>query len=171
MLWAIIVAVLFALDQITKTYVKNNLPLGQSNEVIQDFFYFTHVENTGAAFGILKNGRYFFIILTIIISFVLIYVMIKNKSKILRLAISIVLGGALGNFIDRLLYGKVTDFLDFYIFGYDYPVFNVADICVNIGTILLAIYIIFIYKEPNNEEAEESNEPLSSETGRGRAAY
>ena len=62
MLWAIIVAVLFALDQITKTYVKNNLPLGQSNEVIQDFFYFTHVENTGAAFGILKNGRYFFII-------------------------------------------------------------------------------------------------------------
>ncbi|NLK69377.1 MAG: signal peptidase II [Clostridiaceae bacterium] len=167
MLWAIIVAVLFALDQITKTYVKNNLPLGQSNEVIQDFFYFTHVENTGAAFGILKNGRYFFIILTIIISFVLIYVMIKNKSKILRLAISIVLGGALGNFIDRLLYGKVTDFLDFYIFGYDYPVFNVADICVNIGTILLAIYIIFIYKEPNNEEAEESNEPLSSETGDG----
>jgi len=93
--------------------------------------------------------------------------MIKNKSKILRLAISIVLGGALGNFIDRLLYGKVTDFLDFYIFGYDYPVFNVADICVNIGTILLAIYIIFIYKEPNNEEAEESNEPLSSETGDG----
>ena len=167
MLWAIIVAVLFALDQITKTYVKNNLPLGQSNEVIQDFFYFTYVENTGAAFGILKNGRYFFIILTIIISFVLIYVMIKNKSKILRLAISIVLGGALGNFIDRLLYGKVTDFLDFYIFGYDYPVFNVADICVNIGTILLAIYIIFIYKEPNNEEAEESNEPLSSETGDG----
>lgn len=167
MLWAIIVAVLFALDQITKTYVKNNLPLGQSNEVIQDFFYFTHVENTGAAFGILKNGRYFFIILTIIISFVLIYVMIKNKSKILRLAISIILGGALGNFIDRLLYGKVTDFLDFYIFGYDYPVFNVSDICVNIGTILLAIYIIFIYKEPNNEEAEESNEPLSSETGDG----
>lgn len=167
MLWAIIVAVLFALDQITKTYVKNNLPLGQSNEVIQDFFYFTHVENTGAAFGILKDGRYFFIILTIIISFVLIYVMIKNKSKILRLAISIILGGALGNFIDRLLYGKVTDFLDFYIFGYDYPVFNVSDICVNIGTILLAIYIIFIYKEPNNEEAEESNEPLSSETGDG----
>ena len=167
MLWAIIVAVLFALDQITKTYVKNNLPLGQSNEVIQDFFYFTHVENTGAAFGILKNGRYFIIILTKIISFVLIYVMIKNKSKILRLAISIVLGGALGNFIDRLLYGKVTDFLDFYIFGYDYPVFNVADICVYIGTILLAIYIIFIYKEPNNEDAEESNEPLSSETGDG----
>ncbi len=165
MLWAIIVAVLFVLDQITKTYVKTNLPLGQSNEVIKDFFYFTHVENTGAAFGILKNGRYFFIVLTIIISLVLIYIIVKNKSAFLRLSISIVLGGALGNFMDRLLYGKVTDFFDFYIFGYDYPVFNVADACINIGTILLFIYIIFIYKEPGDEKTENSVKSLSSETG------
>ena len=165
MLWAIIVAVLFVLDQITKTYVKTNLPLGQSNEIIKDFFYFTHVENTGAAFGILKNGRYFFIVLTIIISLVLIYIIVKNKSAFLRLSISIVLGGALGNFMDRLLYGKVTDFFDFYIFGYDYPVFNVADACINIGTILLFIYIIFIYKEPGDEKTENSVKSLSSETG------
>ncbi|HZK27856.1 MAG TPA: signal peptidase II [Thermoclostridium sp.] len=165
MLWAIIVAVLFVLDQITKTYVKTNLPLGQSNEVIKDFFYFTHVENTGAAFGILKNGRYFFIVLTIIISLVLVYIIVKNKSAFLRLSISIVLGGALGNFMDRLLYGKVTDFFDFYIFGYDYPVFNVADACINIGTILLFIYIIFIYKEPGDEKTENSVKSLSSETG------
>lgn len=165
MLWAIIIAVLFVLDQITKTYVKTNLSLGQSNEVIKDFFYFTHVENTGAAFGILKNGRYFFIVLTIIISAVLVYIIVKNKSAFLRLSISIVLGGALGNFMDRLLYGRVTDFFDFYIFGYDYPVFNVADACINIGTILLFIYIIFIYKEPDGEESENSEKSLSSETG------
>ena len=89
--------------------------------------------------------------------------MIKNKHKILRLSISFVLAGAIGNWIDRVLRGEVTDFLDFYIFGYDYPVFNIADICINIGTFMLFIYILFIYKEPERQDA--SNEALMSETG------
>ncbi|UZQ84566.1 signal peptidase II [Thermoclostridium stercorarium] len=155
MFWTILIAVLFALDQVTKAYVRDNLPLGVRNEVIPGFFYFTHVENTGAAFGILKNGRYFFIILTVIICGILIYVMIKNKQKLLRLAISFILAGAAGNWIDRVIRGKVTDFFDFYIFGYDYPVFNVADICINIGTFLLVFFVLFIYKEPKKKMRQQ----------------
>ncbi|NLX77769.1 MAG: signal peptidase II [Clostridiaceae bacterium] len=153
MLWAVIIAVILMLDQATKLYVRNNLPLGLKNEVIPDFFYFTHVENTGAAFGILKNGRYFFIVLTVVICAILVYIMIKNNHKVLRLSISFILAGAAGNWIDRVFRGRVTDFFDFYIFGYDYPVFNVADICINIGTFIMLIYILFIYKEPVKQDA------------------
>ena len=153
MLWAVIIAVILMLDQATKLYVRNSLPLGLKNEVIPDFFYFTHVENTGAAFGILKNGRYFFIVLTVVICAILVYIMIKNNHKVLRLSISFILAGAAGNWIDRVFRGRVTDFFDFYIFGYDYPVFNVADICINIGTFLMLIYILFIYKEPVKQDA------------------
>ena len=153
MLWAVIIAVILMLDQATKLYVRNNLPLGLKNEVIPDFFYFTHVENTGAAFGILKNGRYFFIVLTVVICAILVYIMIKNNHKVLRLSISFILAGAAGNWIDRVFRGRVTDFFDFYIFGYVYPVFNVADICINIGTFIMLIYILFIYKEPVKQDA------------------
>jgi len=163
MLWTILIAVLFILDQATKAYVRNNLPLGVKNEVIPGFFYFTHVENTGAAFGIMKNGRYFFIVLTVIVCAILVYIMIKNSHALLRLSVAFILGGAAGNWIDRVVRGKVTDFFDFYIFGYDYPVFNVADICINIGTFLLFIYIIFIFKEPGKENA--ANMDLNAETG------
>lgn len=162
MFWAFFIAVFIILDQLTKIYVRNNLPLGQKNEVIPDFFYFTHVENSGAAFGILKNGRYAFIIFTVIVCAILIYIMIKYKHRFLRLATSFILAGAAGNWIDRVLRGQVTDFFDFYIFGYDYPVFNIADICINIGTIMLCIFILFIYKEP--EKTDKSKE-LSGETG------
>lgn len=163
MLWAILIAVILVLDQATKAYVRNNLPLGVKNEVIRDFFYFTHVENTGAAFGILKNGRYFFIILTVVICSILVYIMIKNRQKLFRLSVSFILGGAAGNWIDRVTRGKVTDFFDFYIFGYDYPVFNIADICINVGTILLFIYILFIYRDPKNKVSSKEDAVL--ETG------
>ena len=113
MLWAVIIAVILMLDQATKLYVRNNLPLGLKNEVIPDFFYFTHVENTGAAFGILKNGRYFFIVLTVVICAILVYIMIKNNHKVLRLSISFILAGAAGNWIDRVFRGRVTDFSTF----------------------------------------------------------
>lgn len=163
MFWTILIAILIIMDQVTKAYVRKNLPLGIKHEVIPDFFYFTHVENTGAAFGILRNGRYFFIVLTVIICAILVYVMIKNRQKILRLSISFILAGAFGNWIDRVIRGEVTDFLDFYIFGYDYPVFNFADICINIGTYILFIFILFIYKEPKKQE--ETKEDLALETG------
>ncbi len=154
MLWAVVIAFLVGLDQLTKHYIRVNIPLGQSNELVGDFFYFTHVENTGAAFGMLKNGRYFFIILTLVMLTVMVYFLVKKNQKWLRLSITFIIGGAVGNLIDRVLFGQVTDFFDFYIFQYNYPVFNIADVCVNIGSILLFFYLIFIYKEPEKAETE-----------------
>lgn len=168
MLWFIMIAVLVILDQLTKMHVRDNLPLLQQNVVIKDFFYITHVENTGAAFGILKDARIFLISLTVIASAVLIYVMVKNKSKMMRCSIAFILAGAFGNLIDRALRGRVTDFLEFDVWIWkDYPVFNIADVCVNIGAGLLFIYLIFIYKEPKTaeelQELEGEQDPVEKQ--------
>ncbi|NLM74558.1 MAG: signal peptidase II [Clostridiaceae bacterium] len=148
MYWIILIAGLVGIDQWTKWYFLKNKELFNKFEVIKDFFYLTYLENRGAAFGILQNFRWFFIIITIIALAIMIGYFIKSDNNFLRLALSILIAGAIGNFIDRLFRGYVVDFLDFYPFGYDFPVFNVADICVNVGVFLLVIYIIFIYKEP-----------------------
>lgn len=148
MYWIILIAGLVGIDQWTKWYFLKNKELFNKFEVIKDFFYLTYLENRGAAFGILQNFRWFFIIITIIALAIMIGYFIKSDNNFLRLALSILIAGAIGNFIDRLFRGYVVDFLDFYLFGYDFPVFNVADICVNVGVFLLVIYIIFIYKEP-----------------------
>ena len=134
----------------------------ERNEVIKDFFYITYCENTGAAWGILQNGRIFFIIMTFIALGFIVFYFFKDKAFIFRLALVFLMSGAVGNLIDRILYGKVVDFLDFYIFKYDFPVFNVADICVNIGTILLIIYLLFIYKEPIKETENTEKEQVEN---------
>lgn len=165
MLWIIITVVVVVLDQITKYLVVRNIDLGEKIPIIDRFFYLTLHMNPGAAWGILKNGRVFFLILVPIISAVVIYYLLKNKNRVLRFSLSLILAGAIGNYIDRVLIGEVTDFLLFYIGSYPFPVFNVADIAVTCGTILLAIYMFFIYKEPvsedvtgNNTEQEDQNE-------------
>lgn len=166
MIWIIMIALLVILDQLTKLYIRNNFTLLQQNIVIKDFFYITHVENTGAAFGILKNATYFLIAITVVVAVVLIYAMIKNRSKIVRCSIAFILAGAFGNMIDRVIRGKVTDFLEFDFLGWnDYPVFNVADVCVNIGAGLLFIYLFFIYKE--KKVTEEKQEPELIEVASG----
>jgi signal peptidase II len=93
----------------------------------------------------------------------MVWYFIKNNNTILRIALTFLISGAMGNFIDRLLRGFVIDFLDFFPFGYDFPIFNFADICVNIGVFVLAFYVLFIYKEPVNDKkssdfAEVTNE-------------
>lgn len=103
--------------------------------------------------------------MTVVVVIILLVLMIRNNSKMLRVSISIIIAGALGNWIDRVLYGKVTDFFDFYPLGYDYPVFNVADICVNMGTILLLFYIIFIYKDPSPSKNHSKEEKTALQSG------
>lgn len=152
MLWAIIVILIVAVDQITKQIVMTKIPYGEIVPVIDKFFYLTYHENKGAAWGIFQNGRIFFIVLTLLISSVMIYFISKSKPRMLKLALAIILGGALGNFIDRVVKGGVGDFLDFYIGSYHFPTFNAADTFIVIGTILLAVYLLFIYKEPAKAE-------------------
>ena len=148
----IIAIIALALDQITKVTFSIFLTINQSIKVIPNFFYLTLVHNKGAAWGIFSNSRAIIAIGTII-SLILIYHFIycfKQNSRN-NLAFGLLLGGLGGNLIDRILFGYVRDFLDFYIFNYDYPVFHVADIAIVLGVILLIIAVI------KGEDVNENN--------------
>lgn len=155
MLWIILVLSAVALDQATKYLITGNLRFGEQIPVIDRFFYITYWRNKGAAWGILQNQRLIFIILTVIMSLVFIYIMFKTTNRMYRLSLSLILAGALGNLIDRVFQGSVVDFLQFFIGSYQYPVFNVADMCVVIGTAVLAIYMLFFQKDIEERKVEE----------------
>ena len=148
-LFSIISAII---DQITKYITLKSLkPIG-SIEVLNGILSFTYVENRGAAFGILQNARWLFIIITVLaIAAIIGYVFkVKPTDKTLLASLSLILSGAVGNMIDRIFRGFVVDMIE--VTFIDYPVFNFADCCVVVGAILLAVYIIFIYKEPVKED-------------------
>lgn len=140
------VMLLVLVDQSSKIVMKAISKIHpESFTVIKDFFYITYAENTGAAFSILRGQRWFFVTMALIVSVLIIYYIIKHKPKTLeKISLQLILAGAIGNVIDRIVYGYVIDFLDFYIFGYDFPVFNIADSCITIGAILLIITELFI---------------------------
>jgi signal peptidase II len=163
MLWIIVVALVVLLDQVSKYIIIKNVEINEMIQVINKFFYITHYKNPGAAWGMLKNGTLLFLIVIPVIAIVLLFVMMKNKHSFLRFSLSLVLGGAIGNYIDRIVIGRVTDFLLFYIGSYPFPIFNVADIAITCGTILLAIYLLFIYKEPKSTEPDKD---ITSEENR-----
>ncbi len=151
MIFAIIVIVLILLDQISKfAAVKYLKPIGNFT-VIEGILDFTYVENRGAAFGIMQNHRWIFITVTLIITIALIIYKIKSrpKDKVLNTSLCLIISGALGNLIDRIFRGYVVDMLE--VTFIEYPVFNVADCFVVTGAILLSIYILFFYKEPEKE--------------------
>ena len=140
----IIILTIVILDQLIKYWASNYLQPKGTIPIIKDFFSLTYVENRGAAFGILQNQRWLFITLTIIICIGMMYYlyMDTNLNPILRVSLYLVLGGAIGNLIDRIKNGYVVDMFHFTFINF--PVFNVADCCVVIGTIMLAYYILFI---------------------------
>ena len=147
----IIAIIALAIDQITKVATSILLEFNKPLTVIKDFFYLTLCHNEGAAWGIFSNTKIIILIGTIIALITIyhfIYCFKQNKRN--TLAFGLLLGGLSGNLIDRLLFGYVRDFLDFYIFGYDYPVFNIADICIVFGVILLIIAVL--KGEDNNED-------------------
>lgn len=142
-----------ALDQYTKYLVSLFITNGQEINVIKGFFRLINIKNYGAAFSILQNQRIILIGLPIIFIIIGEYLIIrnKNKSKLLKTSISLIIGGAIGNLIDRANLGYVIDFFDFNFGSYHYPAFNVADTFVTIGAILLAIYMIFIENKKHEE--------------------
>lgn len=156
MLMTVIIALgVLILDRVSKwltvQYIK---PIG-SYPVIKDVFHFTYVENRGAAWGIMQNGRWIFVGVTAVVCVGIIVFLIREKSMapLLRVSLSIILGGAIGNLIDRVLYGYVVDMI--HVKFIDYPVFNIADSATVIGTILLAWYIIFISGKTPEAKASE----------------
>ncbi|MBC86222.1 MAG: signal peptidase II [Bdellovibrionaceae bacterium] len=159
-----IAGLIIALDQATKLYIHTHFSLGESITVINDFFNITYVRNTGAAFGFMSTAQETFrniIFLTMPPVALLVIVMIMrgvhDRDLIQILALSSIFGGAIGNYIDRIRFRYVIDFLDFHIQNeYVWPAFNVADIAIVIGVGIL-ILIMFRKEEPGTE-------PLPSET-------
>ena len=137
-------------DQWTKQAVQQRLVLYQKVEVIHGFFNLVHVRNTGGAFGIFGGekgglGSFLFVAVSLIAigSILFLFVRLKEDERILSLSFSLVLSGAIGNLIDRLRYGEVVDFLDFYLFSYHWPAFNIADsaICLGIGLMAFELFV------------------------------
>lgn len=153
-IYYLIAAFIIGIDQFTKWLVVNKMELYEQIPIIEDFFYFTSHRNSGAAWGILEGKMLLFYIITTIVTIGIIYYMEKyaKGQKLLALSLSFILGGAIGNFIDRLLHKEVVDFLDFKIFSYDYPIFNLADSFLVVGVIIL---IIATFLEDNEEVKDE----------------
>ncbi len=144
----------FLLDQITKIIVRNTMYLGQSIPVLGNFAKFTYVENPGMAFGLqIGNGTIFTIlsILAIIGITYYLFVIVKDDIKT-QIPLALILGGALGNLIDRILYSRVVDFMDIGLKTIRWPVFNVADSVVVIGMFILAYQMLT--EKPKEETAE-----------------
>jgi len=154
----IIAATIVIIDQITKFLTVQNIPLGDSMEIIPGIFSLTYIQNTGAAWSILEGQMWFFYIITLIVVVMLIYFLHKEAKDepLFALAISFILGGALGNFVDRLHLQYVIDMfqLDFISF----PIFNIADSALTVGVIIMLLYVLKDEFFNKNKEEEENND-------------
>ena len=143
-------AVIILLDQITKHYIDSYMSVGDSFPVIQGLFNITHVRNPGAAFGIFSKSpeifrTVFLIAVTSAAMVLILYYIRTNRERggLLNLAMSLIFGGAIGNLIDRIRFGEVIDFLDFYIGSNHWPAYNVADSAISTGAVLLLLAMIW----------------------------
>lgn len=154
MLYTLFIVLLIIADQIIKIFTIKYLAPSGSFVVLKNILSFTYVENRGAAFGILQDGRWFFIIVTIVILTVLSVYIRKhqNKDVFFNLSVSLIYAGAIGNFIDRLFRGYVVDMI--HATFIDFPVFNFADCLIVVGVILLYVYILFFDKEVKTDERD-----------------
>lgn len=137
----LVASLVIIVDRLAKFLVFNSFFEGQSVPVIPKIFHMTLVLNTGAAFGLLKNRNQFFIISSLVVAALIIaYVFFANiKDLIMLSALGMILGGAIGNLADRLLFGYIIDFLDFRV----WPVFNIADSAITAGSFLLIVRLFF----------------------------
>ncbi|ARK31072.1 signal peptidase II [Halalkalibacter krulwichiae] len=154
MKYYLLALIVIVFDQITKWIVDTQMAIGERITLIERFLYFTSHRNQGAAFGILQGQMWFFYIVTIVVIVGIVYYMQKEakSSRLFGISLGLILGGAIGNFIDRLFRGEVVDFVDTYIFGYNFPIFNVADAALCIGVGLLFIKMIQDERQQKKEQ-------------------
>lgn len=141
-----IILLFVGMDQLTKYLIVQNLTIGEDVVVIKNFFTVTSHRNSGAAWGILSGNMVFFYIITLLAG-VLFYFLLKDTDlktkKLYTAGIILMIAGGIGNFIDRLLFQQVVDFIDIDLFSYtSFPIFNVADMCLVVGVIIFSIDII-----------------------------
>lgn len=155
MFYYLIALFVILLDQITKWFIVNNMYLGENIAIIDNLLYITSHRNRGAAWGILQGQMWLFYVITVIVIIGIIYYLYKEaKGKwLLGVSLGLMLGGAIGNFIDRVIRKEVVDFIHTFIFNYNFPVFNIADSALVIGVIMLMIQIL----RDERETKEKSN--------------
>lgn len=156
----LLIAVLVAVDQLTKYVVVSNMELGEHIEVIPGLLDWCYIHNSGAAFGLLQNQRWIFLVITGLVAVVAIGFLFYKKCDnwMLRTIIILLVGGGVGNMIDRIALGYVVDFISLSFFP---PIFNFADICVCVGAALMVVYIIWgdkWFARPATEETKQENE-------------
>lgn len=151
--YLIVAVIILIIDQIAKYWTNANLVVDSASPIIPGLVQLTNVQNTGAAFGIFKDGRWFFIALTLVVAVAAIILIRKNiiKGKLGRWMLVLVIAGGIGNCIDRLFKGYVTDMFQFQFMNF--AIFNVADIFITVGGIIFCLYLIF-HKEPQEEPSE-----------------
>lgn len=148
----LIAALSIFIDQILKLAVVNTLDVGQTIPVIDGVFHFTYIQNFGAAFSILQNRQSFLILITALAMAVMAFIAVKNinrNSRLTSVSLALIVGGGIGNIIDRIRMGYVVDFFDFRLI--DYPVFNFADCCVVVGAIMLVVAILLSERHQKKE--------------------
>ena len=164
LIWLWLAVFVLGLDRVTKVIAQSNLIEGYPNPVIPGFFDLTLLYNEGAAFGFLSGAggwqRWFFSILAIIMSIVLVALLKKTSRNIwwLGMGLSLILSGAIGNLYDRVVLGKVVDYLSFHFGTYSFPAFNVADMAISVGAFLYIIDMLFFEKKRLKLNEESSTQ-------------
>jgi signal peptidase II len=151
--------IVILLDQLTKWLVVKYMELGESIPLITDFIYLTSHRNRGAAWGILQGQMWFFYIVTIIVIIgIIVFIQrLKDHEKLIGWSLGLMLGGAIGNFIDRVIHKEVVDFINTYVFTYDFPIFNVADSALVIGVGLFFIHTLLEGKQEKEKQHGTGN--------------
>jgi signal peptidase II len=156
--------IIILIDQISKGLVDKYIKFGESIKVINKFFYLTNINNTGAAWGMLSNQTSLLIIITfVVIALLFYYLKVFKKNARNIIAFGLLLGGIVGNLIDRLFLGYIKDFFELHLWSYNFPIFNIGDMCIVIGAILL---IIAILSGEDKKSANKSRKPRSKRKAR-----
>ena len=149
--------VLIVMDQYTKLMVSLHIPLNYSVKVVEGFFNFTHIRNSGVAFGLFASQQseykalMFIAISTIaIIAILVIFHQTPKEKKMVQTGLILIFSGAIGNLIDRILHGEVIDFVDFFINRSHFPAFNIADSCITIGVALMVVDLFCGESQPDS---------------------
>jgi signal peptidase II len=160
-IYYVVALIVVVIDQVTKYMIVKTMELSETIPLIEGVFHITSHRNRGAAFGILQDARWFFIVITVIVVAAIVWYMPRIRGQKVSLwGFTLILGGAVGNFIDRLLKGEVVDFLDFRLIHF--PIFNVADSCIVIGVGLLLLDTLREAKQAKSVErlkVEVEDEP------------
>ncbi|MFM9280652.1 signal peptidase II [Paenibacillus jiagnxiensis] len=164
MIYYVVALIVFLLDQGTKYLIATRMELGETIPVIGSFFQITSHRNQGAAFGILQGQRELFIVITVVVVIAIIWYLrktVRNGQKLLPFGLSLVLGGAIGNFLDRAIAGEVVDFARFNFGSYTFPIFNIADSAIVVGVAIIILDTLLDsrrQKESRSMEGTDANE-------------